>query len=473
MFLVVRICARMSNPFVLICLLALAACGLMLIVALTYYWPRHALASGYLIVLIAGTKFRERLATATLAGELDWQVGFELTLYGVLGIITTMSILSTRAGHRRFAMIECGLIGYAALAAASTFWSFAPALTAVRAFQLIVLVGYSLAAVQILGTPNTLRAVSWALVPYVLICSAIAWIFPSSISSTEAGGRFTWFALHPISAGTYAGLAAVFVLSRVLSSDGARRWFGSAPWLIPLLAVLLLTNSRGPLLAFLAAAAIVLLKRTPSAAIRSLMLVGLLAMAVGAAATTSVQNLVRQAELSESRLVQRLFRDQDADTVLGLSGRAELWEALLPVFLDRPLLGHGYQGSRARLLDIASWAAYAHNAFLQTLLDVGSFGALLLCIPIGWTAIGALWFPLRTDCEGADAAALGATIFVLLNSVTSESFAGATGCFEMVLLMSLISAAVQRDWRANGAFESRGHQPDAAIDLRRLGSERP
>jgi hypothetical protein len=118
-----------------------------------------------------------------------------------------------------------------------------------------------------------------------LICAAIACLFPSTTTYTDPTGRFTWISLHPIAAVTYEGLAAVLALSRVLSGDEGRGRFGMTCWLVPLLAVLLLSNSRGPLLAFVGSAAAVLLKRTPSAAVRALLLV-LLVVALSAAAAT-------------------------------------------------------------------------------------------------------------------------------------------------------------------------------------------
>jgi O-antigen ligase len=119
--------------------------------------------------------------------------------------------------------------------------------------------------------------------------------------------------------------------------------------------------------------------------------------------------------------------------------------------MERPLFGHGYQGSRAFLLDTAPWAAYAHNAFAQTLLDVGTLGGLLLCIPVGWTTILTFRHALRADGDGTAAAALGAMVFLLLNSITAESFAAAPA-FETLLLMTLISAAAQRRFASDDRF---------------------
>ncbi|HLO83781.1 MAG TPA: O-antigen ligase [Nostocaceae cyanobacterium] len=70
-----------------------------------------------------------------------------------------------------------------------------------------------------------------------------------------------------------------------------------------------------------------------------------------------------------------------------LSGRSELWAAVLDVIWKRPLLGYGYgafwlgEGSEAvNIWYVVGWKApYAHNGWLDTWLTLGLFG-LITCI---------------------------------------------------------------------------------------------
>src|SRR5262249_38283977 len=77
--------------------------------------------------------------------------------------------------------------------------------------------------------------------------------------------RFTWFALHPITAAAYAGTAALFLLVEGLFAPGTwrRRLLGLPLWvpLIPLVVVLLATRARGALGAFVGTLAILGLRR--------------------------------------------------------------------------------------------------------------------------------------------------------------------------------------------------------------------
>ena len=63
-----------NDPFLWFCAAAVGLCGTMLLGWFALVLPRYALAFCYVIVIIATTKLRVRDASASLAGEFDFQI---------------------------------------------------------------------------------------------------------------------------------------------------------------------------------------------------------------------------------------------------------------------------------------------------------------------------------------------------------------------------------------------------------------
>ncbi len=183
-------------------------------------------------------------------------------------------------------------------------------------------------------------------------------------------------------------------------------------------------------MAALAAGAVVLLKRlrfgtaVTLAAIATLLIVAVLA---------TREFGWGQTEGGDDALTHAFLRGQDAKQLTGLSGRVELWEAAMPAFSERPVFGNGYHGSRPILLRYASWAGYAHNAYLQTLLDFGIVGAALLWPVLVWVALVGLRHFTNTRQAEQHAFVLATSAFLGVNAVSSESFAG-TPSYDILLL---------------------------------------
>jgi O-antigen ligase len=144
-----------------------------------------------------------------------------------------------------------------------------------------------------------------------------------------------------------------------------------------------------------------------------------------------------------------VFRNQDADQVAGFSGRGELWAGVTPLIMDRPLLGRGYQGSRAALLETMPWAGYAHNSLMQSLLDLGIVGSLMLFFGFGSAfLVGSLrGSVIDATVYRTRLTILGVCTFELLNGVSDEVFAGAPGYQTLLVLACVCLAARVRQAR--------------------------
>lgn len=432
--------------------LSVAAVGIVALAAsaaMALSRPRFALSAAFAIVLIAGTKLRIRDASDTLEGAIDLQIVAELALYAMIGAAVA-AICWSHDLLRQLTRTEKLIVGYAALAALSTLWSAAPALTFIRAAQLTTIALLAIAAVRVLGERSALWMACATVAVYVIVCAALAATLPFAAQTyeSEEGFRFSWFSLHPIEAGSLTAIGVLGLFSTSLEplrSHGPRRGrlFGIPAlfYVAALGAVLVLTNSRGPLLACLAGAAVLVLLQVEVRTRTALVLTGGTLAGAYVAVGPDLGRWLSELANQDNAITRLLFRGETADTLLQLNGRLDLWDTVRPAIAAHPFLGYGYQASRAILLDAADWAAYAHNALLQTVLDLGIVGTIAL---LAIVVVGVFGFA-RGRQHGWTRATLGALlVFLVLNSISNESFAAAPG-FETLLLFVCALCATTRE----------------------------
>lgn len=403
--------------------------------ALAWERPRPALSASFLIVLIAGTKFRVREADASLNAVIDGQILLELGLFGLVGV-GVLAAWIARGDRRRLTIVEAIILTYAAIALLSSLWSIAPALTLVRATQLLIVSALAIVTVRVLTPSGALWSACKALAAYVLACAALAPIFPwaSETYDLDDGTRWGWFSVHPVAAGTLAALAALGLLSASAFAPprGTPRMLGIPLFFsaIPVVLVLLLTRSRGPLLAFVASLGTLLLMRLRWTVRIPLILITASFILIYITLGPDLEPWLVSVANQDSAISRVLFRGQTVDTVLQLNGRFGLWDDLRPAIAAHSLIGYGYQASRSVVLDAAAWAAYAHNALLQSVLDLGLLGTLALVVLAIIGLCGGMIGDLSSWMRATVAALM---VFLVLNSMSTESFAGAPG-FETLLL---------------------------------------
>jgi O-antigen ligase len=412
--------------------------------------PHASIAASFVALLVAGTKFRTRDADESLAGVLDAQIMLELGLYAAVAAGIAAIWLSGKVERRRITMMEGAAAAYVGIAVLSSAWSMAPALTLVRGAQLAIVVALAVTATRVLTPSQALQRVFSAVAGFVLICAALAATFPFAsgtyVYPEHNMFRFAWFAAHPIEAATLAALGALGILSALLFKPDTQmpRPLGLPLSLVAvtLMVVLVLTSSRGPLLAFGAGLTTLLLMRIEARMRMALSLVGVSALLAIVAMGPALTDALSSVADSDTVIGRTFFRGQTADEVVSLNGRLELWNDLRPAIAERSLFGYGYQASRSVLLDAAEWAAYAHNALLQALLDLGVIGTLAL---LSLVAIG-VYGAVSASTPWMRAAIASVMVFLVLNSISTESFAGAPGV-EMLLLTLCGLGAVRHESR--------------------------
>ncbi len=417
--------------------------------------PKAALYLGFLLLLLAQIKFRSRDPAAALSGNIDSQIAFELLMYGlvlVIALVNLVRILDRPLAPSRNELI---LGSYVFLAAISWFWSYAPSITLVRAFELAILYTFTFTAVRQLTPNGLLAALGASLTFMVLTCAGLAAVFPwasgtriahqLSDFSWESQARFTWFAVQPINAAAETGVALIFLVAVGLYlPDGWRRRFLRVPlWLyvVPLAIVLLVTRARGPLLA--TAVAILTLSLRKYVQMRvvlwaSLLLVLLFVM-IAVNTGTNLLSAENDVAGSANPIVQFMLRGQSAGEFFSMTGRSGLWSTILSLFESRPILGYGYVASRGVLLNVLPWAGEAHNALAETLLDLGIVGVILVWIPL----ISSLFSSLSGETPElhgwAESFLFATLVFLIFDGFSEAGFVGVVSTMPIVFFTVLFA----------------------------------
>jgi len=190
-------------------------------------------------------------------------------------------------------------------------------------------------------------------------------------------GRAGTEKLNPISLASVATSLAIFLLL----------WRGRAAWMTlaqyaavaGLLAVALLTQSRGPILATAAALALLFLFSTRENRRRLLgfLLIGVAVAAIGAASMIG--------ELASTGFQRFHFDDDHMDD--SALGRLASWSASWDQFLASPLTGD-------RVFE-PILLRYPHNLFLESLISVGLIGTSLLVLHLVITLRAMAWILRR------------------------------------------------------------------------------
>jgi O-antigen ligase len=415
-----------------------------------------------LAILLAGTKFRSRDADASLNGQFDQQVLMELALYGIVLVLVYL-----RSGRDAFnvgvrpAAAEYLLWAYVAWASLSVMWSAAPLLTLVRAGQLLTVLLLARATVRELGPAGAVRALSSAVVGFVATCALAAalfqWARDPDLYIEGDFVRFAWFADHPITVAIELGLALVLLTADVRERGGWRtRGFTIPAWILGALfgTALVMTYARGPLIACVVgvAALVVHSGRRWKIALVSVAVIG-----ISLVAGVDLQAVLRDNAPSF------FLRGQDVDALTTFSGRSDLWQAMLPQIFDHFWLGYGYQASRGAILEVAEWAGHAHNALVQSVLDLGIVGTLLLV-----SAIATTFLPSRSPAmsrERPSAPFIPLVLFLLVVSITDEGFAGPPALQALALFTTVLAAAHHRLKLDTGIVSLRRTQSSAGARI--------
>lgn len=414
---------------------------------------RRALFYSPLLMLLAATKFRHRDPGATLEGAIDAQILFEVAMFAIAGIIAARALRAATAIRARRTPAETVLVCYAGLALLSVVWSPIRSITFVRAAELVTVVLLAIAVFRFLRPGEFVRSLAVSLPLYVASGAAAALALPGiagGVFNRSAQGvpRFSWFSVHPSLSATFAAIGIIVLLPLLGQRIADRKpvpatllGFGA---LVVLFVVLAATRARTELAALLLTLAAMGIRRWLQP--RSRVALALLLVAAGLGFWVLVSPWIGDAidvyTMSDTQIVDFVLRGQTLDEFTSVSGRVELWKRILPLVIESPVVGHGYLASRSVLQRTVYWASYAHNAPLQSLLDLGFVGTILI-----WgLAFRAFWLgaitPVARQREAVTVGQVifGILVFQLLVAGAGESFVGVPGFRVFVFCVSAMLA---------------------------------
>jgi O-antigen ligase len=294
----------------------------------------------------------------------------QLAIYSIAAIFIGLRWRSTLNS-----MMQCRwIMALVLLALLSALWSSAPDLTSKRALVLLSSTTFGLYFGRRFTIAEQLRLLSYAMALMVVLSIAFVFFLPEYGIAHDAAHFGNWQGIYHQKnmlgrAATLAVVAFCFTQWKGLKSP-FRAVF------IALSLVIIVMSGSATAIVVLAA----LLLWIPALRILKLGARTAVPVWIGAAfAAVGATTLV----LSNLRVLLALLgRD------ITLTGRTELWQAVLLSIFRKPWLGYGFgafwrglQGDSASVLMAVHWAAmFSHNGFLDLALQLGFAGIVLFTI---------------------------------------------------------------------------------------------
>ncbi len=362
--------------------------------------------------------------------SLDRQVGIKLLVFaGALGI----GLVSLpRTFDRLVRPPGLWVVLYAAWATVSVTYSVTPMLSLGAVFTLWSFLLFSAAANVRLSAREILYGIAGPIAALVLASWIVYIVWPdvgSSIFWPDAitpVRRMTGILGHPNTLGHAAALLGGLAMIAP-AYTGLRLRFVAAPVILAI-ATIGATESRTALAAMVVGVAMVY-GRYRHARIMAVI------VATAAVVTLLYSGLTRTGRGLDS-LFAHLSRNGSSQEIYTLTGRTSIWRFVWERVRESPWIGHGFASSRIVISSgyatPGGWTApSAHNLWLQTALDTGLIGALLLTLALLHQAI----------CVWRRASPLGtfALAYVAVGGLTEATLGVTPQTTALVWLLGLFS----------------------------------
>jgi exopolysaccharide production protein ExoQ len=360
--------------------------------------------------------------------------------YGFAGILALVHLRQVVGVVRR----SKPLLAMIALALASALWAENPSLAMRRSLALLggTLIGVLMAAR--FTTPDRLKFLSF-LLRSLAVGSLIFAIFLPRYGVTQGllhAGDWVGLFSQKNGLGAYAALG---LLVEVFCSGRVRT---KICWSALYFLLLIKSGSASPLVTVIATLVLtsifMRLRRRHKLSLRAIVL-----------SVTAITLLCLMAGFGSGLVQAALGRSTD------LSGRGELWRALIPTILMHPLLGYGYgafwAGGSREYFDVARnihWIpSFAHNGYLEIMVSLGIVGLILGC----WFFAEGGFFSTRiADFRESpeDLFPLALVVYSLIENVTEVTLLYHNNLEWAVLVATMLSVVPgSPDWMRIARFE--------------------
>jgi O-antigen ligase len=310
---------------------------------------------------------------------LDWQNGLKLVIWLMVLGISLIKIGTYRHLFRSKTILA--FLIFSLLAILSSIYSSVPAYTAACAIGLLSYLLFACFVAARVSERAILLTCSLTLAAYFAVTWLYAAAAPGAAFLPPYGEReiYRLFGLssHPNMLAMEGACFFALLLPAAFRGYIGHRWV----WLLGLLgaATILATGSRTSALAIGVSLAVVWIRAA------RLMPGLLMAVAVVGAVALLASGLGVLPDIDSA--LGSVSRTGDANEVLTLTGRTELWSFVWDKFMHKPWLGYGFNSTELVLAKDwygnADSGVGAHNTLLQSLLTMGCLGTVPLVTGYG------------------------------------------------------------------------------------------
>jgi O-antigen ligase len=336
------------------------------------------------------------------------------TVFSAIHAVSLLWVLTHGRAALQALSGRFSLLALLGLAIASTAWSAAPDLTLRRSLALVGTTAFGVFLAARFDTARLLGLLAGALGSAAVLSAAFALALPAyGVSGGAHAGDWQGIFTHKNMLGQAMTLGTVtFILLRPLLKPG-RRWIGTGGALL-CAALVLMSGSKTALSVLVGVVA-------ATAAFRMLRWRWTLAVAGAIGAVLAAGSTVVVAATYREVILTGMGKDAT------LTGRTDIWDALLASVARRPVLGYGYNGywlgtdgPAAETLAAIGWETpSAHNGFLEVSLQLGLLGTgILLFAYLGWFRRAFAAVRRTTAADGLWPAAYAT--FILLYNLTES-----------------------------------------------------
>jgi len=332
-----------------------------------------------LVLMLAQTRFD--IVHASLS-NVRW------VALALMGFAYFMAIASAGQRTRRARVLDVIILTWVAYAFLTVLYSIAPVLTVQRSVTLLLMyMAVFWAGWRCAGQHGEEKTIEIVLGACSFVCVAGLLMLPLD-DGVWLRGRFRGLMENPNSLGLLAGVLFPVALELLLAKRRPKYWA-----LVGIMAVsLVLTGSRGGILAALLGSAYVMWRARRRAFLASAAAMMVAALWVG----------------TSPRLKERWIENPyvRAETIRTGSGRvSEAWPAAMNIISERPMFGHGF-GTEDLLFEAYGYdpksfrehtGSYLHNSYLGLTAQTGVVGALAFFGPLIFLLVSSALRSLHDD----------------------------------------------------------------------------
>ena len=367
--------------------------------------------------------FRHRDNDSSLYGEVDTAIIFQIIVWGVAGLWVCYRFWRGRT-KLTFTPTHNIAAVFIALLWTSTFVSVAPALTAVKVWQVTVEMLFCWIFLHLYGIESCLNRIFWGSTALCIAIAALAMVAPDYVIEVSEMGS------PRLRGGNIAGTNVVSAFAIILLLSRQRRisHFSITLGLVFFSVLQFLSLTRTSWIALAVICFIAILRRPQIRGIKWIYATALLGVLASFAGGYS--------KLSEYR---------DPDSVYELSSRLGLWAYMSDAVLkDSPWLGLGYTAATRKLgLEFDPSLGSGHSIFLDVFIGGGLVTLtvfLLLLVVLGYHSIRVL----RSTRNGTAFAISGLLFYVLIMGSMGETIDTSPFGLTFWILVSVLPTVASR-----------------------------